>query len=140
MKNKKIALIISIISVIAFLLSYIISYANTDQTIYVNLTELNSDGIGYGIGNPKNSSAGNYIWNLATYNSNNTNDKSTVQRNLYCVKANYGDTWNANQNSIVAYNLSYDLQNDRKTVLEKLVDNNGTDADDVVKRLLRACY
>ena len=136
MKNKKIALIISIISVIAFLLSYIISYANTDQTIYVNLTELNSDGIGYGIGNPKNSSAGNYIWNLATYNSNNTNDKSAVQRNLYCVKANYGDTWNANQNSIVAYNLSYDLQNDRKTVLEKLVDNNGTDADDVVKKIL----
>ena len=35
MKNKKVCLVVIVIAIIAFLLSYIISYANTGETIYV---------------------------------------------------------------------------------------------------------
>ena len=71
MKTKKIGIIILItIAIVAFLLGHIISYAN-DETIYVNLTATDLNGIGYGIGNPKNAGEGNYLWYLRTYNSNN---------------------------------------------------------------------
>ena len=52
MKNKKVCLGVIVIAIIAFLLSYIISYANTGETINVNLTKLDTKGIGYAIGNP----------------------------------------------------------------------------------------
>ena len=134
MKNKKIGIIIAIIAIISFLLSYIITYAANTETIYVNLTKTDLNGIGYGIGNPTNSGAGNYIWNLQLYNSNDVSDISTQQRNLYCIKANYGDTWNANNSDIVAYNLSYDLQEEREKILTLL--GNDVASHDVIKQLL----
>ena len=141
MKKKKIGILIAVIAIVAFLLSYIISYANTGETIYVNLTKLDTKGVGYGIGNPANgTSAGGhatsaYIWNLTTYDTSTSTTASKNQRNLYCIKANYGDSWNTNKDTIVAYNLSYDLQSDREILLKNIVDN-GNDADDVVKTLL----
>ena len=54
MKKKKIGIIIAVVTVIALLLGYIISYANTDETIYVNLQKADKNGVGYGINNPKN--------------------------------------------------------------------------------------
>ena len=141
MKTRKVCILVSIIAIMAFLFSYIISYANTNEVIYVNLTKLNTKNIGYGIGNPTTpNTAGQpatnaYIWNLTTYNSKNIKDISNTQRNLYCIKANYGESWNTNKDTIVAYNLSYDLQADRQTLLNKIIDN-GKDVDDVVKTLL----
>ena len=77
MKKKKIGIIIALIAVIAFLLSYIISYANSNETIYVNLTRLNISGIGYGIGDAGQISGGEQgpvssavIWNLTTHDAN----------------------------------------------------------------------
>ena len=135
MKTKKIGIIILItIAIVAFLLGHIISYAN-DETIYVNLTATDLNGIGYGIGNPKNAGEGNYLWYLRTYNSNNVNDLSATQRNLYCIKANYGNTWNSTPNRIIGYNLSYDLQKDREKLLRLLVPNT---ANNVVSKLLDA--
>lgn len=137
MNKKKIGILISAIAIIAFLiLNYGITYASAG-TLYVNLTKVGTTGVGYGIGNPSQS-GGKYIWNLTSYNSNNVNDISAKQRNLYCVKAEYGATWNQTANgygTIIPYNLSYDLQTDRQKLLSKIVDN-GTDADDVVKTLL----
>lgn len=142
MKRKKISVLIAAIAIVAFLLSYIISYANTSETIYVNLTKLNISGIGYGIGDPANGTnvAGSlatsaYIWNITTHDSATSTTASKNQRNLYCIKANYGESWNTDKDTIVAYNLSYDLQADRKMLLSKIVDN-GKDADDIVKTLL----
>ena len=73
MKKKKIGIIIAVVTVMALLLGYIISYANTDETIYVNLQKTDSNDVGYGIGNPKNgvNSEGQpatnaYIWNVTT--------------------------------------------------------------------------
>ena len=142
MKKKKVSILIVIVAIVAFLLSYIISYGNTGETIYVNLTKLNTNGVGYGIGNPANGSneAGQpatsaYIWNITTYDSATSTTASVNQRNLYCIKGNYGDSWNTNKDTIVAYNLSYDLQSDRQTLLSKIVDN-GKDIDDIIKTLL----
>ena len=134
--KKKIGIIITIVAIIAFLLSYIISYANTGETLHVNLTRLDTTGIGYGIGNAEQSSGNNaVIWNITTHDANGA--VSATQRNLYCVKANYGATWETagGPSTVLDYNLSYDLQKDRTELLNKIVDN-GTDIDDVVKTLL----
>ena len=134
--KKKIGIIIAIVAIIAFLLSYIISYANTGETLHVNLTRLDTTEIGYGIGNAEQSSGNNaVIWNITTHDANGA--VSATQRNLYCVKANYGATWETagGPSTVLDYNLSYDLQKDRTELLNKIVDN-GTDIDDVVKTLL----
>ena len=134
--KKKIGIIIAIVAIIAFLLSYIISYANTGETLHVNLTRLDTTGIGYGIGNAEQSSGNNaVIWNITTHDANGA--VSATQRNLYCVKANYGATWETagGPSTVLDYNLSYDLQKDRTELLNKIVDNR-TDIDDVVKTLL----
>ena len=86
MKKKKIGILIAVIAIVAFLLSYIISYANTGETIYVNLTKLDTKGVGYGIGNPANgTSAGGhatsaYIWNLTTYDTSTSTKKSILYK------------------------------------------------------------
>ena len=137
MKNKKVCLVVIVIAIIAFLLSYIISYANTGETIYVNLTKLDTNGVGYSIGDPSADEIATnaYIWNITTYDSASATSASREQRNLYCIKANYGDSWNKNPEEKLAYNLSYDLQADRQELLNKIVVN-GNDADSVVKKSL----
>ena len=129
MKKKRISIVIAIILIIGFILSYVTSYAN-DGTMTAYLAAANSSGIGYAIGNPTNSQSGYHIWEIVTKEGTST----TTQRNLYCIKAKYGTTWNANESSTVDYNLAYDLQADRKKILDGLVDNG--DSDDVVRTLL----
>ena len=126
MKNKKVCLGVIVIAIIAFLLSYIISYANTGETIYVNLTNVDTNGVGYRIGKPtvnteEDPATNAVIWNITTYDSASATTASRTQRNLYCIKANYGDTWNKSKNTKIAYNLSYDLQADRQELLNKIV-------------------
>ena len=136
MKKRNIGILILVIATIVFLLGYIMSYANTGETLHVNLTRLDTTGIGYGIGNAEQSSGNNaVIWNITTHDTNGA--VSATQRNLYCVKANYGATWETagGPSTVLDYNLSYDLQKDRTELLNKIVDN-GTDIDDVVKTLL----
>ena len=136
MKKRNIGILILVIATIVFLLGYIMSYANTGETLHVNLTRLDTTGIGYGIGNAEQSSGNNaVIWNITTHDANGA--VSATQRNLYCVKANYGATWETagGPSTVLDYNLSYDLQKDRTELLNKIVDN-GTDIDDVVKTLL----
>ena len=133
--KKRLSLIILLILIISLLLSQIISYAN-NGSIYVNITKTNLNGIGYGIGDPTNAGSGKYLWNLRTYNSNNVNDLSPVQRDLYCIKAEYGDSWNpVNNGTIVEYNLSYNLQADREKLITLLEADNST-TNDVVLKLL----
>ena len=146
MKKKVISAIILVVLILAFLLNYIISYANSDQTIYVNLTKANpASQIGYGINDPTTPNvegqpaANAYIWNLTTYDYdsiNKTYSVSDVQRDLYCVKANYGDTWNTNYSTQVSYNLSYDLENDRFDLYNAIADDADKDIDNIVKTLL----
>ena len=142
MKKKKVGIFILIITIVGILLSYVMSYANTGETLHINLTRLDTTGIGYGIGDAGQISGGEQgpvssavIWNITTHDANG--NISATQRNLYCVKANYGATWETagGPNTVLDYNLSYDLQKDRTELLNKIVDN-GTDIDDAVKTLL----
>ena len=54
MNTKKISLIITLIMIIAIVATTIVSYADTQETIYVNLSQTDSNGLGYAIGNPNN--------------------------------------------------------------------------------------
>ncbi len=139
MNKRVIGVVITIALIMAFLFCYIISYANTGETIYVNLAKANSEQIGYGIGNPNNAGTGKYIWEIVTHQNSNKESAQTVpQRNLYCVKAEYGESWNGESKSeetIVEYNLKYDLQTQREEILRKL-ETDEKDIDEIIKKLL----
>ena len=119
--NKKIfkfliAFIMFFSIVFGLLVSQIGSFATVaEKPIYINLGKsknVNGKNIGYGVGDPTESS-GNYIWEINQYNTNNVTDKVTNPRNLYCIKAEYGNSWvsnTGNETNIVKYNLSYDLE------------------------------
>ena len=131
--KKGIGISIGALLVGLLLIGYIFSYAGR-ETIYVNLSKTNTRGIGYGIGNPQN--GGKPIWALRTYTSNDKTELLNPQRNIYCAKAEYGETWNSsNTDAIVEYNLSYDMQDEREKLIKQL-DNGAQNANSVVKALL----
>ena len=142
--NKKLLNFVLIFSIFFSMLFGIIfdqniSLANVaDKPLYINLGKyktVNGKKIGYAVGDPT-TFGGNYIWEINQYNSNNVNDKVTNPRNLYCIKAEYGTSWtgvSGGENTIVKYNLSYDLEKQREDILGKLDSSN---ASSVVKNLL----
>lgn len=142
--NKKILKFVTIfllffIIIFGALVSKFESFATTaEKPIYINLGKsknINGKYIGYGIGDPTESS-GNYIWQINQYNTNNINDKVTNPRNLYCIKAEYGTSWvssSGNETNIVEYNLSYDLETQREEILSKLINS---EESTVIKNLL----
>ena len=142
MKKKIISILIIAIVIGAFIINHLITYAGVAETpLYVKLAATDLNGIGYGNGNPNpavggTSNQGEYIWNIIAQDSL-TGPASTIQKDLYCVKADYGQTWftEAKDGEILEYNLSYDIQADRENLLANLKDN-GNDADDVIKNLL----
>ena len=77
MKKKKVGIFILIITIVGILLSYVMSYANTGETLHINLTRLDTTGIGYGIGDAGQISGGEQgpvssavIWNITTHDAN----------------------------------------------------------------------
>lgn len=141
MRKTKIGIILALIMIIAIIATSLASYANNEESIYVNLTPANSEGIGYGIGDPTNEVSGQapYIWNINTYTSSAGTTLTESQRNLYCIKANYGNSWetaqNANPENIVEYNLSYNLPENTQELLSKIQDD---EAGNLVKELLNS--
>ena len=143
MKKKIISVLIFITLMVAFIANCLISYARVSETpLYVKLAKTDLNGIGYGNGNPNpaeggTSNLGEYIWNIETQNTS-TGSASSTQKDLYCVKADYGQTWFTQKKAeeILEYNLVYDIQADREVLLSKLKDNNNTDADEVIQSLL----
>ena len=82
------------------------------DNLYLALSETNpesDDGWGYSIGNP-GEPGGNNIWNIVSYETA-TSTEAKNGSNLYCIKAEYGTTWedNAKPGTRVTYNKSYDL-------------------------------
>ena len=151
MKKKIISILILITIIGVFVVNHLITYANTDEIkdpLYVNLAKTvtrvdeqgNTKHIGYSISEPGNDVGGQapYIWNIIPHNknANGTYEISTEQRNLYCVKATYGQTWfdEEEEDYVLEYNLYYDLQEDRDVVLNGL--SKVTTNDDVVEKLL----
>ena len=142
MKKKIISILVILLVIGTFVANHIITYARVaNPSLYVKIEELDLDGVGHGNGNPNpetggNSNHGEYIWNLITQDTL-TGPVSEVQKDLYCVKADYGQTWFTQENNqaILEYNLTYDMQSDRESLLAMLKDN-GNDADDIIKELL----
>ena len=131
--KKKVAIIGLIILILAYIVFSAIIYAG-NQVVYVGLNTTFSNGDGYGIGDPTNGGIG--IWNLRNYDSTDRNSESTTQRELYCLKGQYGDTWNTNAKTIIEYDLPYNLQTEREKVLELLKDSGTNTANDVVTEIL----
>lgn len=138
MKKKIIGILILSLIVGALIVNHLITYATIAKTpLSVNLTPTDINGVGYGVGNPNpsqggTSNQGEYIWNINAYDSSN----NVIQKNLYCVKAEYGETWftNEREEEIIQYNLNYDIKTERTKLLENLQNNNT--ANDVIEQLL----
>jgi len=141
MKKKIISILIIMLLLGAIIANHLITYARiAEPSLYVKL-EKTEGGIGYGMGNPNpavggTSNKGEYIWNIVTQDSL-TGPASEKQKDLYCVKADYGETWFTQQKDeeILEYNLFYDIQADRETLLANLQDNEN-DAEDGIRELL----
>ncbi len=142
MKKRVICILIILLVLGTIIANQLITYARVEnEPLYVKLSKTDLNGVGYGNGNPNptvggSSNKGEYIWNILVQDSL-TGPTSEEQKELYCVKADYGQTWFTEQkeDEILEYNLSYDLQADRESLLNKLKDN-GNDADEIIKDLL----
>ncbi len=136
MRKKVISILIVIGVISAILMGMFYSnstYAGTGK-LYTNLSALNPNGIGYGIGDPTNK--GKYIWHMSTYDSLQGGLSST-QKDIYCLKGDYGASWGnfTGSSPILEYNIVFDLQQGREELLSKLVENDN-DEDEIVKELL----
>ena len=138
MKKTKISLIVAVIMILGIIATSMASYANNQESIFVNLTPANSKGIGYAIGDSTGEVSGEapYIWNINTYTSDAGTTLTNPQRNLYCIKANYAYSWetatDAAPSNVVEYNSSYDLVSDKDSILQRLSTD---EAGGVVKEL-----
>ena len=117
--KKKIINIIGIILLIGtILLGCMVSYAKNATTPLTLKLVKSVNNTGYAVGDPKNT--GKYIYNIISGSEEN--------QNLYCVKAEYGATWQTagTLDVPVTYDLEYDLQADRDLLEEQLeTDPNG---------------
>ena len=130
--KKKVAFFSIALLVIAYVIFNVVSYA-TNKTMYIGLNITHSNGQGYGIGNPTDGGVG--LWNLRNYDSSDRNNESAKQKELYCIKGDYGDSWEENKLAIIQYNLEYDLDTEREKLLTMLAGDSNT-ANDVVTRIL----
>ena len=131
---KKKILIIGIILLLAvYLIFNIISFA-ANEVLYVGINATYKNGTGYSIGRPNN--GGKELWNLRNYNSGNIGDESVALRQLYCLKGEYGASWEINTNNIVGYNLSYDLQEDRDKLMQLLGSASQGTPNNIVSQIL----
>ena len=129
MRKKIISILITIVAIVAILLGSMISYAKYAQKpLTVNLSKT-QNGVGYGVFNPKN--GGEYIWNIVPQNT-------TESRILYCVNAEYGQTWfdNGETSTNVTYNYQYDLQSERDALAAALANNTVVDAGGVIAKII----
>ncbi len=131
--KKKIMIIGATLLVVALIIFTIVSYA-ANQVLYVGLNAAYPNGDGYGIKDP--TTGGVALWNLRNYDSTNRANESAEQRTLYCLKGLYGESWEDDSSVIVEYNLSYDLDSERETLLQLLRNNSSSAENDVVIELL----
>ena len=122
--KKKIIIYVNIIMFIILCVSSLISYADNTDKIYVNLKSAKEDGTGYALTNVP---PGKRIWELAQYTSSAGTTRVTTPKELYCIKASYGKTWETEQNTdgVVEYNRSYNF-NDGESILNNFTSNSAT--------------
>ena len=118
MKGKK--LLVSLITVVATLcivFGQSVTYATKEETFQVGLEEIRKNSTpntGYAIGDPT-AAGGSRIWDLASYDATGT---TLTNRNLYCVKGGFGNTW-SNPSTVydkVEYKIGYDLKTEKSLI------------------------
>ena len=129
MNRKKIFFVILIFIAVAsaFTFGYNKLLAATD-TLYVGLSKFYSNNFGYSIKDPNN--GGMRIWKIQAYKDAEGTEKQT--KNLYCIKAGYGNTWNNSSENILTYNERYNLLNKS--------DIATNSSSDVVKEIVNGNY
>ena len=122
--KKKVIIYVNLIMFIILCVSSLISYADNTDKIYVNLKSAKEDGTGYALTNVPQ---GKRIWELAQYTSSAGTTRVTTPKELYCIKASYGKTWETDQNTdgVVEYNRSYNF-NDGESILNNFTSNSAT--------------
>ncbi len=76
--------------------------------IYVSLSKTNDNGNGYAFDMNPAGGLGKSIWSMVfSNNADGTNAKHAS--NIYCIKAEYGETWASNTSSLAKYNKSYEV-------------------------------
>ena len=123
--KKKVIIYVSLIMFLLILcVSNLISYADNTDKIYVNLKPAKEDGTGYALTDVP---PGKRIWELAQYTSVAGTTRVTTPKELYCIKASYGKTWETDQNTdgVVEYNRNYNF-NDGESILNNFTSNSAT--------------
>ena len=132
--KKKIAGILITLFIGVLIVCNMITYAaKATPPLYVKLdrtitNELGRE-VGYSSGNPNGGTTNQqrFIWNIKTLTGEN-GELSEIQKDLYCVKADYGQTWFTNKTveEDVSYELYYNIQSERN-ILSKIseLDNSG---------------
>ena len=123
--KKKVIIYVSLIMFLLILcVSNLISYADNTDKIYVNLKPAKEDGTGYALTDVP---PGKRIWEIAQYTSAAGTTRVTTPKELYCIKASYGKTWETDQNTdgVVEYNRSYNF-NDGESILNNFTSNSAT--------------
>ena len=131
--KKKVLIIGVILLLVVYLIFNLVSFAG-NEVLYIGINATHKDGMGYSIGRPDN--GGKTLWNLRNYDSGNRGDESVAQRQLYCLKGEYGESWEINVDNIVGYNLSFDLQEDRDKLIQLLGNPSQGTPDDIVAKIL----
>ena len=133
--KKKVLIIGIVLLLVTYLIFNLVSFAG-NEVLYIGINKTYKDSIGYSIGNPDN--GGKNLWNLRNYDSENKGDESVAQRQLYCLKGEYGESWEINTDNIVGYNLSYDLQEDRDKLIQLLGNTSAGTPNNIVAKILDA--
>ena len=89
-----------------------------DGPIYLSLSKVNEENMGYAFGMNEQGGNGKHIWSILS--------SGEYASNLYCIKAEYGNTWsntvNPSPSTEVTYNQSYALPLTEETEW-KVADN-----------------
>lgn len=79
-----------------------------DGPIYISLSKTNENGNGYAFGMNQNGGEGKHIWSMVVSKDENGTDAIHAS-NIYCIKAEYGETWQTNPLVLVKYNKNYEV-------------------------------
>jgi uncharacterized repeat protein (TIGR01451 family) len=94
-----------------------------DGPIYIALSKTNENGNGYAFGMDTDGSKGESIWSMVVSTDQNKKD-ATNASNIYCIKAQYGESWEINPELLVKYNKNYEVplkQNSEQQVANKVL-------------------
>ena len=89
---------------------HLVSKAETiiggDDPLYISLSKTNENGNGYAFDMTEQGGQGKHIWNLMTATNADGTDLTNAS-NLYCIKAEYGDSWVNDPENPAKYNKNY---------------------------------